>query len=244
MITIILTVYEWTLSVVISILLYPIALVIFVFTAVFDKRKVILHQFSCFWATTLIWLQPLWKINWEGKENIKKDGTYVIISNHQSLIDILVIYSLFKHFKWVAKSTLLKVPLLGWNMALNSYIVVKRSDTKSQIQMMQHAERTLKSGSSVMIFPEGTRSINGEVGRFKRGAFILSDKTNLPVIPIALHNIDKTIKKNSFWVNKATNMRAKVFPPVYPDKFNNSKEMSAVVKEIITRQLNEWRKKD
>jgi 1-acyl-sn-glycerol-3-phosphate acyltransferase len=241
MITFLLTVYEWTLAAAVCIVLYPVALIMFIITLPFDRKKVILHRFSCFWATIPIWFQPLWKLSWEGRENIKKGQTYILVSNHQSLIDILVVYSLFKHFKWVAKNSLLKIPLLGWNMALNGYIIVKRSDTKSQMEMMKQAESTLNSGNSIMIFPEGTRSVDGVVGRFKRGAFILSEKTKFPVIPIALFNIDKTIKKNSFWVNKATNMRAKVLEPVYESDFNNSKEMAAAVQNIIAQQLEEWK---
>ena len=242
MITFILTIYEWTLFLVVCIVLYPIALIIFILTVLFDKKRVILHGFSCFWASIYLWLQPLWKVTWEGKDHIKNDKAYVIVSNHQALLDILIIYTLFKHFKWVAKNSLLKLPFLGWNMALNGYIIVKRTDTKSQIKMMKHSERTLKLGSSIMIFPEGTRSTDGEVGRFKRGAFILAERADVPVIPIALFNMDKAVKKNSLWLNKATDMKAKVFPPVYPKDFNNSKEMSDAVKSIIANQLEEWGK--
>ncbi len=242
MITFILTVYEWTLFLVVCIILYPIALIIFVFTFLFDQKRVILHGFSCFWASLYLWLQPLWKVTWEGKEHIKRGQAYVMVSNHQALLDILIIYTLFKHFKWVAKSSLLKLPFLGWNMALNGYIIVKRTDTKSQIKMMKFSEKTLKSGSSIMIFPEGTRSKDGKVGRFKRGAFILAQKANVPVIPIALHNMNKAVKKNSLWLNKSTDMKAKVFPPVFPGDFKNTKEMSEAVKEIISSQLQKWNK--
>ena len=93
-----------------------------------------------------------------------------------------------------------------------------------------------------MIFPEGTRCTDGTIGRFKRGAFILSEIANVPVIPIALYNMDKAVKKNSLWLNKATDMKAKVFPPVYPKDFKNTKEMSSAVKDIIANQLEEWRK--
>ncbi len=240
--TIILTIYEWTLAAVICIVLFPIAVIIFIISSPFDRKKVILHRFTCFWGTLPIWFQPLWKVTWEGKEYIKKGQAYVIVSNHQALLDILVIYSLFKHFKWVAKKALLKVPLMGWNMALNGYIIINRTDAKSQIKMMKDAERALKSGSSIMIFPEGTRSTDGKIGRFKRGAFILSEVTDLPVIPIALFNVDKAMKKNSLWLKKSTQMKAKVFPPVYPKDFKNSKEMSAAVKDIIANQLEEWKK--
>lgn len=242
MITFILTIYEWTLFLVVCIVLYPIAVIIFFVTLPFDKKRVILHGFSCFWASLYLWLQPLWKVTWEGKEHIKKGQAYVMVSNHQALLDILIIYTLFKHFKWVAKSSLLKLPFLGWNMALNGYIIVKRTDTKSQIKMMKHSEKTLKSGSSIMMFPEGTRSTDGNVGRFKRGAFILSEIADVPVIPIALYNMDKAVKKNSLWLNKATDMKAKVFPPVDPKDFKNTKEMSAAVKDIIANQMEEWKK--
>lgn len=241
MITFLLTVYEWTLCIAVCIILYPVALLIFIFTAPFDKRKVILHRFSSFWATLFIWIQPLWKVTWEGKEHIKKNQAYVIVSNHQALLDILVIYSLFKHFKWVAKNSLLKVPLVGWNMALNGYIIIKRTDPKSQLIMMKHADRTLKSGSSIMMFPEGTRSSDGNVGRFKRGAFIMAEMADVPVIPIALHNMNQAVQKNSLWLKKSTDMKAKVFEPVHPKDFKNTKEMSAAVKDIIANQLKEWR---
>ncbi len=241
MITLILTIYEWLLFLVVCLVLYPVALLLFIVTAPFDKKKAVLHRFSCFWGSLYIWLQPLWKVTWEGREHIEKGKTYVLVSNHQALLDIIVIYTLFKHFKWVAKNSLLKIPFVGWNMALNGYIIVRRSDTASQIKMMKTSERMLRSGNSIMIFPEGTRSKDGSVGRFKRGAFILAEKADVPVIPIALYNMNKAVKKNSLWLNKSTDMRAKAFPPVYPRDFKNTKEMSEAVKEIISTQLKEWR---
>jgi len=241
MISFILTIYEWALFFAVCLVLYPIALLIFIITAPFDKKKVIQHRFSCFWGSLYIWLQPLWKVTWEGREHIKEDQAYVMVANHQALLDIIVMYTVFKHFKWVAKSALLKIPFIGWNMALNDYIFVKRSDPKSQIKMMKKSERMLKEGSSLMIFAEGTRSPDGEVQRFKRGAFILSEITSVPVIPIALDNMADAVKKNSLWLNKATNMKAKAFPPVYPKDFKNTKEMSAAVHKIISDQLSEWR---
>lgn len=242
MISFILTIYEWILFLAVCLILYPIALLLYVFTVPFDKRRVILHRFSCFWGSLYIWLQPLWKVTWEGRENIREDRAYVLVANHQALLDIIVMYTLFKHFKWVAKSALLKIPFVGWNMALNDYIFVKRSDPKSQIKMMKKSERMLNEGSSLMIFAEGTRSPDGEVQRFKRGAFILADITNVPVIPIALDNMSHAAKKNSIWLNKATDMKAKAFPPVYPKDYKNTKEMSAAVHKIIADQLKEWRK--
>lgn len=241
LITPVLTIYEWSFFVISCIILYPVALVIFLFTAPFDKKRVVLHRFSCFWGSIYIWMQPLWKITWEGKENIKKGQAYVLVSNHQALLDIIAIYTLFRHFKWVAKNSLLKVPFVGWNMALNDYIILKRSDPKSQIKMMKKSEQMLKEGNSVMIFAEGTRSKDGSLGRFKRGAFILSEQAGVPVIPIALDNMHKAVRKGTLWVKPARDMKAKVFPPVDPKDFKNSKEMTAAVEKIISDQLALWR---
>ncbi len=127
----------------------------------------------------------MWRVKWEGKENIENGKTYLLTSNHQSTLDIVVLYGLFKHFKWVAKDLMFKMPFVGWNMILNNYIPVSRTDPKSQFKMMKKSEDTLRSGSSIMIFPEGTRSPDGNIGRFKRGAFILAEKTDTPVIPKA-----------------------------------------------------------
>ena len=242
MITFLLTIYEWTLFAVVCIVLYPVALLIFILTAPFDKKRIIQHRFSCFWASLYIWLQPLWKVSWEGKENIKGREAYVLVSNHQSSLDIIVYYGLFKHFKWIAKSLMFKMPLVGWNMSLNNYIPIKRNDSESHIKMMKRAEKTLKSGSSIMIFPEGTRSPDGNIGRFKRGAFILSEITDLPVIPMVIENTYKAVKKDSFWIKKTINMKVKIFEPVHPKDYKSTKEMSEAVKKIISRQLDEWRK--
>ncbi|MBN2655978.1 MAG: 1-acyl-sn-glycerol-3-phosphate acyltransferase [Spirochaetales bacterium] len=237
----ILTIYEVTLFVAVCLTFYPVALLIFVFTAPFDKRRTLLHKFSCVWGSMYIWFQPFWKVTWEGKENIQDDQAYVLVSNHQSLLDIVVLYGLFKHFKWVAKNSLLKVPFVGWNMALNDYIIIKRNDAKSQIDMMKKSEKMLREGNSIMIFAEGTRSPDGNLGTFKRGAFIMAEKAEVPVIPIALDNMYKAVKKNSLWINKTTDMKVKIFPPLNPKDFKNTKEISAKVQEIIAGQLDEWR---
>lgn len=98
-----------------------------------------------------------------GRERIDPRATYVMVANHQSLLDILVLFRLFRHFKWVSKVENFKVPFVGWNMRLNRYIPLKRGDRASVIEMIARCERTLRSGSSIMMFPEGTRSQDGHL---------------------------------------------------------------------------------
>ncbi len=82
----------------------------------FDRRLRLLHLFTCFWASLYTWIMPSWRIKVEGREKVRKNATYMVVSNHQSQLDILVAFRLFFHYKWVSKIEMFKVPLIGWNM--------------------------------------------------------------------------------------------------------------------------------
>ncbi len=109
-----------------SVLFFIIALVIWAFTVLFDRRLVVLHLFTSFWASLYLWVVPAWSISIKGREKIKRNTTYLVVSNHQSQLDILAVFNLFFHFKWVSKAEIFKLPMIGWNMALNRYIKLKR----------------------------------------------------------------------------------------------------------------------
>ena len=123
---------------------FVIALAIWLATVLFDKRLWLLHRFTCLWASLYIWLMPPWSVSIQGKEHIDANETYIIVSNHQSLVDILVAFTLFTHFKWVSKAELFKIPLIGWNMSLNRYIRLRRGSNKSVKTMYKACEKHLK----------------------------------------------------------------------------------------------------
>ena len=147
----------------------------------------------------------------EGRQNIRNDETYVMVSNHQSGADIIVLFLLWKNFKWVAKKSLFSYPFLGWNMYLNRYISLERGRGSSMRKMMADAEKTLRSGISLMIFPEGTRSPDGNLQPFKTGAFHLALKTGKPILPIVIKGTSHAIRKGGFLINKNHDIRAKVY---------------------------------
>ena len=132
---------------------FLVALAIWLTTVLFDKRLWLLHRFTCVWASSYIWLMPPWSVSIKGKENIDANDTYIIVSNHQSLVDILVAFTLFTHFKWVSKAELFNIPLIGWNMSLNRYIRLRRGNHKSVKTMYKACEKHLKQGSSIYLFP-------------------------------------------------------------------------------------------
>jgi len=185
----------WVFLVVSSILLFPVAVVTWAVTKPFDRRLWVQHRFTCFWASLYTWLNPAWPVEVRGREKIDEDEAAVFVANHLSLLDILVMFRLFTHFKWVSKVENFKIPCIGWNMRLNDYIELKRGDRASVVQMMRECERTLGEGSSLMIFPEGTRSPSGRMRSFKTGAFELALKTGAPIQPIVLQGTAHALPK-------------------------------------------------
>jgi 1-acyl-sn-glycerol-3-phosphate acyltransferase len=188
----------WAFLVGSSLALFPVALLIWAATAAFDRRKRLLHQFTCFWASLYTWLNPVWRVRVEGREKIRRGVTYVMVANHQSLLDILVLFRLFAHFKWVSKIENFRIPCIGWNMSLNGYVKLRRGDKQSIGEMMAASARVLDEGSSIMMFPEGTRSPDGRLRSFKHGAFTLAQGGGCPILPILVEGTADALPKRGF----------------------------------------------
>lgn len=201
-------------------LFFP-ALFIWLVTLPFDKRKIILHQYTCFWGALYTWTTPSWKMHVIDRNKFKRDRLYVVISNHQSQLDILVAFNLFRHFKWVSKAEIFRVPFVGWNMYLNRYVRLVRGDKESIEQMMKVSEERLREGSSVFLFPEGTRSEDGNVKKFKPGAFILAHKLKIPILPIAISGTKKALPKHSMNYHGTHNLYMKVLDEIPYEVFAN-----------------------
>jgi len=196
-ITRLLSALYWTWVVCSSIVLFFGAVAIWAVTLAFDRRLVVLHMYTCLWASLYIWTNVAWQVNVQGREKIRRGATYVMVSNHQSLVDILVAFSLFVPFKWVAKIELFSIPVIGWNMRLNRYIALKRGDAESIEQMYRAAEQALARGNSIYLFPEGTRSETSDMRPFKHGAFVLAQKMKVPILPIAIRGSHDALPKRS-----------------------------------------------
>jgi 1-acyl-sn-glycerol-3-phosphate acyltransferase len=204
----------WSFIVVSSIVLFPIALLIWAISAPFDARRVWLHRFTCFWAALYTWLNPAWRVRIEGREKIRRDAAYVMVANHQSLLDILVLFRLFVHFKWVSKIENFRVPFIGWNMSLNRYIKLRRGSAESVQGMMRACERTLAEGSSIMMFPEGTRSPDGRLRAFKPGAFTLAKRTGAPILPIVIEGTAHALPKRGFVLQGRHAIRVRILDEI------------------------------
>jgi 1-acyl-sn-glycerol-3-phosphate acyltransferase len=235
LIQIIVSCYFWSSMFLVSALLFPVSLFLWVTTVPFDRRRYIMHQWTCRWSDIIMGMNPYWKVRVEGREKIDPGKAYVMVSNHQSGLDIIVLFKLHRHFKWVAKKGLFKIPFIGWNMGLNGYISIERSRGRSKLQMMDKAALSIKEGNSVMIFPEGTRSRDGNLQPYKSGAFRLAKETATDILPVAIKGTFHAIQKGGFIVYKNKAMTVTVLDPIPYESFQrlDSKELANLVHDQI-----------
>lgn len=219
----------------IKLIMFPISLIVWAFTFLFDKRLKALQFIANIWGSSYTWLNPFVSVEIEGRENIDPNKTYVMTPNHTSLMDIPAIHRLFVHFKWVSKASLAKVPFIGWNMLLNKTIFLKRTDPKSQFKMMRLCEMNLKLRNSIMIYPEGTRHKGRALGKFHAGAFLMAKKMMVDVLPIAIVDSDKAVE--GFTFKKFSTIKVKVLPSIPHDMFKKTRDLSEAVKGQIEQAI-------
>ncbi len=209
----------WAFLVLSSCALFPIAVLLWLLTSPFDRRRWMLHRFTCFWASLYSWLNPAWPVEVRGREKIRPDGAYVMVANHLSLLDVLVLFRLFTHFKWVSKIENFRLPLIGWNMTLNRYIKLRRGSREGVEHMMRACEKTLAEGNPIMMFPEGTRSPDGRLRAFKPGAFELAKNARSALLPIVLEGTADALPKRGFVLQGRHAIRVRVLDEIPFESF-------------------------
>jgi len=224
-----------------SALFFIIALLIWLSTILFDRHLFILHMFTCFWACVYLWAMPAWSVTARGRSKIRNSETYIVVSNHQSQLDILVAFRLFFPFKWVSKAEVFKLPFIGWNMVLNRYIKLKRGDKESIQKMMAACEHSLSQGNSLYFFPEGTRSRTGIMKEFKTGAFILAQKMKCPILPIVINGTRTALPKHSLNFHGRQKIHIEVLDKIPYAEFAkmSPEETGAMVREYIAPYVAE-----
>lgn len=207
----------------------------------FDKgSRRILHWLAIYWAKSVIALSPYWKLKVEGKENIEPGKHYVIVSNHSSMLDILVaLAGLPLHFKFMAKIELFSIPFLGWHMALAGYVPIKRSSAKSGKEAFQIACDWLGRNVSVLFFPEGTRSEDGKMRTFKTGAFRAAQERGVEILPCVMLGTGDALPKKTYVMKKMTPMKLSIGKPVklHPEK-DLEQQIEPIHQEMSTRLQN------
>lgn len=219
-------------------IVWPIMVVLTLFTAVFTilfvpfRNAEFVHKVQQFWSRSFYRLMFL-PVTVEGLEHINPGQSYVFVSNHQSMFDVWLIYGwLPVIFKWLMKAELRKVPFVGIACKAAGHIFVDRKNPKAAIESMEEVKKQLKDGVCTVIFPEGTRTKDGQVGRFKRGAFQIALDLELPIIPISLSGCYEVLPKGAPFVYRRP-VRMYVGEPIDITKFENNNEAVEFVRAAV-----------
>lgn len=187
----------------------PIFLVLTILTAVITIAGSFLGG-AHFWGyypgkiwsilTCLIFLLPVTVV---GREKIHKHTSYIFVPNHQGAFDIFLIYGfLGRNFKWMMKKSLRKLPFVGKACQSAGHIFVDRSGPRKVFETIQHAKASLVNGVSLVVFPEGSRSFTGHMGKFKKGAFQLADELQLSIVPVTIAGSFQVMPRTSKWIHR------------------------------------------
>ncbi len=214
------------------VVLFPLTFIIWLLVLPFDRERVVIHWLLVYQGLILSWLIPIWKIDIEGREKAVTGATYMIISNHQSMLDILLLNCLRYKFKWISKIENINLPFLGWYLRMAGYITVNRGNEESKAEMLEKSYRCLKRGISIMIFPEGTRSLNQEIGFFKRGAFQLAIQAEVPILPILIDGTGGILPKHGLIFGSGHHITIRVLDPVQPASFDTADP------EVLAMKMN------
>lgn len=191
------------------------------------------------WSRFNAFITPMF-VRVNGKENIQKGVSYIVVPNHQSLYDIFLLYGwLGIDIKWIMKKEIRKLPGVGFGSAKVGHIFLDRSNQRAAMESLNEAKKKLVDGTSVVIFPEGTRSSSGKLIPFKRGAFKLALDLNLPILPITINGTRNIMPAKAVTDILPGKASLTIHKPVDISKYNenNVKELMDDVKTIIESAL-------
>jgi 1-acyl-sn-glycerol-3-phosphate acyltransferase len=227
------SVVAWITMALTSMIITPFFLLVWLGTFWWDKRRVATHMMGTFWAWHYQSLIPFWKLRVEGREKIPWNRPVVLVANHRSLVDILALYKIRRPFKWTSKEENFKLPFIGMVLSLTNSVRIKRESMRSGAQFFSQAENEMRKGSSIMLFPEGTRSRTKEMRPFKEGAFMLAKKMGCGVIPIVHTGSELTFDRGSWVLKGKTTIRIRVLDEIPAEKV---KKMDIKVLTKMVRQ--------
>ena len=167
-----------------------------------------------YWSKVVCYA-ALCKIKVRKNELVKPDDSYVFIANHQGAFDVFLTYGfLDQNIKWVQKQGLRKIPFVGKASKIAGHVFVDNSSRKAMLQTIKKAEHELEDGTSIVIFPEGARTEDGKMGKFKKGAYIIAKEMQLPIVPLTINGSYDVLKIGSIKMHFRKKMELIVHQPI------------------------------
>ncbi len=201
-----------------------------------QHREILFQKIVARCVAHVISLNTGWQVSYEGIEKIHPGESYIIVANHQSVIDPFLLFALPIYFKLVAKEWVFKFPLIGLVLKLSNHILAGQGMT------LFACRKQLNSGTSIVIFPEGTRSSDGSILPFKKGAFLLSVMSGARILPIVIDGGRQVLPKHSRTLGQKAIVKIYILDPVHPSEFNwKVEQLHTHMQAIMKACLNDLR---
>jgi 1-acyl-sn-glycerol-3-phosphate acyltransferase len=172
------------------------------------------------------------KVEIQGEENFKPNESYVFLANHQSVFDIFLVYGwLNSRFKWIMKKEIRKMPFVGAACEAAGHVFIDRSHPMAAKKSIELAKKRIIDGNSIVIFPEGTRTNNGKVGNFKRGAFLIATDFELPIVPITIIGAFERMSRHTLNI-KPGKIIMKIHPPIVNTACATDDETKTLMRQV------------
>jgi 1-acyl-sn-glycerol-3-phosphate acyltransferase len=210
--------------------------------SVFHDADNKIHRVANLWAKILLLICNT-KVKVIGKENLLHGKPQILMANHQSDFDILISLAYIPvQFRWIAKKELFLIPVFGAAMRSAGYIAIDRHNREEALQSIDEAALRIRNGKSIMTFPEGTRSHDGEIKDFKQGAFHLAIKSGVPIVPVTIIGSGRIMPKRSVRI-KPSQIKLVIGEPIEVKSFDIEKrhELIEKVRNTIMKNYNDWR---
>ena len=205
----------------------------------FGSYNKVTNKTALIWSKSIVWAAGA-KIELHGLDKIDFNKSYVFAGNHQSHIDVVAVFSILPlTVRYIAKKELFRIPLFGWAMSAAGTIKVDRSNREKAIKSIETAGETIKKGVSVILFPEGTRSPDGEIHAFKKGAFVLASKSSVPVVPISISGTRNILKKHSLRLTPGK-VKIVISDPIDSSKYklDDREKFASDVRQVIIKNFD------
>ena len=192
------------------------------------------------WARQIMWISAA-KVIVKGGENVDWNRSYIVVSNHQSQLDIPLLFMyLPTPIRFLAKKSLFYIPLFGWSLIITGFIPVDRGSVKRARRSIERASNRVKKGASLVVFAEGTRSSDGSISPFKSGAFLMAIKSGVPILPVAIRGTRHVIPKDKLRVFTGRKVELLIGSPIETDSLSikDKERLRTDVQENVESMFN------
>jgi 1-acyl-sn-glycerol-3-phosphate acyltransferase len=223
----------------ISTILFGIAAIA---TSFVTRRSNWAHLIGRSWGNLNLWAAGV-KVRVTGFENLDPRHSYVFLSNHQGWFDIFTLLGKLRvQFRWLAKEELFKIFILGRAMRAAGYVPIDRSDRKKALESLHRAAEKVQDGTSIVIFPEGTRSPDGVLQEFKKGGFLVAIKSQQSLVPVAISGSYRVLRKRGDWMIQPGVIDVSIDKPISTIGLNikDNEALMHTVRETIRQHLSPY----